>query len=118
MSAIESCPFAASMTQTVTLKVIDRQGVAHAVACVPGEPMVNALAEAGLVEATCGGCCSCATCQIYVDPQALDRLPTAGDEENDLVNGLLNAQANSRLACQVVVSREMDGLQMTVAPEQ
>ena len=100
------------------ISVIDRSGQEHAVELEVGEPMVSALSAADLVEATCGGCCSCATCQIYIDQPWFDRLPPAGDEEQGLVSELLNTQPNSRLACQLTVTPDMDGMRITVAPEQ
>jgi 2Fe-2S ferredoxin len=103
---------------TVTVQVTDRQGHTQGLSVEVGQALMMGLAEAGLVEATCGGSCSCATCQVYVDPSALDRLPPAGDEEQDLIEGLLNGQDNSRLACQLTVSAQFDGLCLTVAPEQ
>ncbi len=100
------------------IHVIDRAGRAHELDADAGEALVNPLSFANLVEATCGGACSCATCQVYVDPAWLARLPPAVGDESQLLPELLNTQPNSRLACQVVMSPELDGIHLTVAPEQ
>lgn len=83
-----------------------------------GVPMVFALSAADLVEATCGGSCSCATCQVYVDPQWMSALPAPSDEEMTLIGGLLISRPNSRLACQITMTPDLDGMSLTVAPEQ
>lgn len=100
------------------INVTDRGGRAHVLEAEEGEALVNALSFANLVEATCGGACSCATCQVYVDARWADRLPAAVGDESQLLPELLNAQPNSRLACQIVMSASLDGIQLTVAPEQ
>lgn len=100
------------------ISVIDRRGNEHELELLAGEPMVNSLSATSLVEATCGGCCSCATCQIYVDTHWLQRLPEAGPDETALLSDLLNSRSNSRLACQLVATADMDGMRVTVAPEQ
>lgn len=100
------------------IHVIDRSGRAHELEADVGEALVTPLSFANLVEATCGGACSCATCQVYVDSAWLERLPPAAGDESQLLPELLNTQTNSRLACQVVMSPALDGVRLTVAPEQ
>ncbi|MGB8366441.1 MAG: 2Fe-2S iron-sulfur cluster-binding protein [Rhizomicrobium sp.] len=66
--------------------------------------------------ALCGGCCSCATCHVWVDPAFIDRLPEMGDQENDLLNSSGHRKANSRLSCQIKMTDDLDGLRVTLAP--
>lgn len=66
----------------------------------------------------CGGGCSCATCHVYIDPkwQAVVGPPDEIETTTlDLVNEV--RQSNSRLACQIKLRPELDGLTVTVAPE-
>lgn len=58
--------------------------------------------------ATCGGIALCATCQVEV-MYGLERLPSALDQEMDMLDILPDANANSRLACQLRVTENMDG---------
>ena len=65
----------------------------------------------------CGGGCSCATCHVYV---AADWMPKVG-QPDDIEFGMLDMVAdvqrdNSRLSCQVKMSAELDGIEVTVAP--
>lgn len=70
------------------------------------------------VEALCGGMCSCATCHCYIDPAWLDRLPARLDEEEELLSELEYVRDNSRLTCQLRFSEDLDGLTLTIAPEE
>ena len=64
----------------------------------------------------CGGCASCGTCHVYVADDWVDRLPPIQDDEAILAFSDWR-EPNSRLSCQVRVTDEMDGLCVTVAPE-
>jgi 2Fe-2S ferredoxin len=81
--------------------------------------LTEAIREAGNDEllALCGGCCSCATCHVHVDPAFADRLPPIGADENDLLDSSDHRNANSRLSCQIKLAGDMDGLRVTLAPE-
>jgi len=68
------------------------------------------------IEGVCGGICSCATCHIYVEPKWADKLPAQNEEEQGLVSGLEAYNEKSRLSCQITVSDELDGLELTIAP--
>ncbi len=59
--------------------------------------------------ATCGGMALCATCHVQV-LEGYDDLPTAGDDEMNMLDTLPDAGFDSRLACQLRISKEMDGM--------
>jgi len=67
--------------------------------------------------ALCGGSRSCATCHVWVDPEFMDRLPEAVDEENELLDSSLHRKPTSRLSCQLQWTDALDGLRVTLAPE-
>jgi 2Fe-2S ferredoxin len=71
----------------------------------------------GELAAICGGCCSCATCHVYVDPGFEGALPAISPDENDLLDSSAFRRENSRLSCQIRVSDALDGLTVTIAPE-
>ena len=101
----------------VTVHVTLRDGQVQNVQARLGDPLMYALSEQNTgVEAVCGGCLSCATCHIYVDPKAAAALPPPEDEEIELISGLLNAQQNSRLSCQIEVTGELQRMAITIAP--
>ena len=67
--------------------------------------------------ALCGGCCSCATCHVYVDPDFATRLSPTSDDETDLLDSSEHRAAASRLSCQIPMSAALDGLTVRIAPE-
>lgn len=74
--------------------------------------------ESGIgIKAECGGACACATCHVYVDEAWVDRLPDMREEEEDRLDEAFDVEANSRLSCQLLMSEELDGLQVTIAPD-
>lgn len=63
------------------------------------------------IEAECGGCCSCATCHVYVEEDWLDKLPEPDDIEQEMLESTADERKpNSRLSCQIKVSPALDGL--------
>ncbi|QJU58167.1 2Fe-2S iron-sulfur cluster binding domain-containing protein [Sphingomonas sp. AP4-R1] len=66
--------------------------------------------------AICGGCCSCATCHVYVDASN-DIATQASEDEEELLNASSSRRPNSRLSCQIMVTNELDGARFTIAPE-
>ncbi len=62
------------------------------------------------IEGDCGGACACATCHVYVDPQWFARLAPANELERQMLKFATDPQANSRLACQIKATPELDGI--------
>ena len=101
------------------IHVTDREGERLTVEGRAGSSVMESLRELDNgVEALCGGMCSCATCHCYIDPAWQDRLPPRQEEEDELLSELENVRDNSRLTCQVPFSEELDGLTLTIAPEE
>lgn len=67
--------------------------------------------------ALCGGSRSCATCHVWVDAAFVDRLPAAVEEESELLDSSMHRKPTSRLSCQIKWNDELDGLRVTLAPE-
>lgn len=59
--------------------------------------------------ATCGGMALCATCHVQV-LKGLEDLPAARDEEMDMLDTLPDAGFDSRLACQIRMSENLNGM--------
>ena len=70
------------------------------------------------IDADCGGSMACATCHVYVEEKWLDKLPKPEDGENDMIDMAFEPKKNSRLSCQLIVSDELDGLQVTTPEKQ
>jgi 2Fe-2S ferredoxin len=100
--------------------VITRSGQEHSFEANANSSVMEAIRDKGIDElaAICGGCCSCATCHVHVDPVFAARLPAMSEDENGLLEGSGHRQANSRLSCQIRVADAPDGLRVTIAPEE
>lgn len=97
--------------------VTDQKGVEHELEGLDGWRVMEVIRDWGLdIKAECGGACSCATCQVYVDEGWLEKLRPASHEEEDLLGTVPDARPNSRLSCQILLSEELDGLRVTLAP--
>lgn len=70
------------------------------------------------VAAVCGGNCSCGTCHVYVDAASRVQLPPASGDELGVLEAFGNYRPNSRLSCQVPVVAALEGLAVTLAPEE
>lgn len=66
--------------------------------------------------ALCGGCCSCATCHVYVDPAWTEKVGKISSDENELLETSDHRQENSRLSCQIEFDDKLDGLKVSIAP--
>jgi len=101
-----------------TIHVTDQQGATHTIQGIEGWRIMEIIRDHGLpIKAECGGCCSCGTCHVYVDDAWQDKLPPMLDEEKDrLMDDAFDVQERSRLSCQVLLSAELDGLHVTLAP--
>ena len=70
------------------------------------------------IDADCGGSMACATCHVYVDDKWFDKIPKADDAETDMIDMAFEPKKNSRLSCQIIVSEELDGLEVTTPAKQ
>ena len=100
--------------------VTDQQGTVHEIEGQVGLKLMETLREHDFgVTAICGGLCSCATCHVLVDPVWADRLPEAQSDERELLVELQSFDPDrSRLSCQVEFTEQLDGIVLTVAPEE
>jgi ferredoxin, 2Fe-2S len=101
------------------ITVIDRSGNAQEVEAETGLSVMEVIRDNGFDEllALCGGCCSCATCHVYVAEDYADKVPAMGEDENDLLDSTDHRTGASRLSCQIPVSDAIEGLTVTIAPE-
>ncbi|MFM2301546.1 MAG: hypothetical protein RLZZ84_1282 [Pseudomonadota bacterium] len=101
------------------LVVVNRAGEEKTVEAAAGLSVMEALRDNGFDEllALCGGCCSCATCHIHVDPAFADKVEAMSEDENDLLDSSDHRDAYSRLSCQIHMSDALDGLKITIASE-
>jgi len=99
------------------ISVIDREGREVELEATAGLSVMETIRDGGIDEllALCGGCCSCATCHIFVESD--HDLPAISEDENDLLDSSEHRTEKSRLSCQLKISDALDGLKVRIAPE-
>ena len=69
------------------------------------------------IEASCGGCCACATCHVYIDEKWIGSLNAMDDDEESMLDQAFDVKNTSRLSCQISLSDELDGIELEIAKE-
>ena len=108
-------PEDADSTEFMTLHV--RLGDGETVKCdaAPGLPLVDLLRASGIpIRAECGGAGVCATCHIHITGKWRERMPEANDEELEKLDEIPGADDSSRLACQIEMTDDLDGLELQI----
>jgi 2Fe-2S ferredoxin len=97
--------------------VTDQAGESHTLEGLEGWRVMEIIRDHGLpIKAECGGCASCATCHVYVDDAWISKLVPPRENEIDVLDTAPDVRGNSRLSCQILMSEELDGLTLTLAP--
>jgi 2Fe-2S ferredoxin len=100
------------------IRAIDRNGKHHELEGRDGWTVMEILRDGGLdISAECGGACACATCHVYVAHDWYEKLTPPREAEIDMLDMALAVEPNSRLSCQITCTPELDGIEVTVAPE-
>lgn len=98
--------------------ITDRTGHEQLVEAHEGRLLMETIRENGYDDllALCGGCCSCATCHVYLETEQTDAIPPLSDDEHELLDSSDHRKPQSRLACQVTLTAAMNGLRVTISP--
>jgi 2Fe-2S ferredoxin len=106
------------MNQDVTITVIDREGKSHEL-IAPTDMAMNLMEVCKAyelpVEGTCGGMAMCASCQCYLVSD--HDLSEKSDDEEAMLSEAFHVKENSRLGCQIHMSKALEGLTVELAPE-
>lgn len=109
------------MEQDISVKIIDREGIAHIV-LAPTDMAMNLMEVIRLYELApegtigiCGGMAMCASCQCYILSNIA--LPEMQDDEEAMLSEAFYVKDNSRLSCQIPITKRLDGLEVELAPE-
>jgi len=104
--------------QDVNIIIKDRDGVIHEV-IAPTDMAMNLMEVCKSyelpVEGICGGMAMCASCQCYVLSE--HKLPEIENEEEAMLSEAFYVKQNSRLGCQIPITKELHGLEVELAPE-
>jgi ferredoxin, 2Fe-2S len=81
------------------------------VQAAPGQRLLDvAWAERQPLEGACEGVMACSTCHVIVDAEDFGKLPPATEEEEDLLDLAAHATRTSRLACQIILTEDLESL--------
>ena len=102
-----------------TITIVTRGGAETSIEGRVGWSVMENIRDNGFDEllALCGGCCSCATCHVHVDPDWVGTVGPPNADEADLLDTSDHRTEHSRLSCQILFTRELDGLRVQIAPE-
>ncbi len=81
----------------------------------PGQRLLDvAWAAREPLEGACEGVMACSTCHVIVEAKDFERLPVASEEEEDLLDLAAHATRTSRLACQIILTEDMNSLTVRI----
>ena len=64
------------------------------------------------LEGACEASLACSTCHVIVSDPHFDLLPEPEDEEEDMLDQATCLEPTSRLGCQIILTRELDGIEV------
>ncbi|KAF2884907.1 hypothetical protein ILUMI_21278 [Ignelater luminosus] len=64
------------------------------------------------MEGACEASLACTTCHVYVNDNYTDKIPEALEKEEDLLDMAPFLKENSRLGCQIILTKELEGLEL------
>ncbi len=62
----------------------------------------------------CDGACACGTCHVLIDEETLSKIEPAKEDEENILDIVFGIQHNSRLACQVIITEQMEDAIITI----
>ncbi len=96
----------------INITIIEHNDTEHTLQADTDQSVMQAVTAEGIpgLPADCGGACACATCHVYVDPAWVDKFPPAEELEQDMLECVIQLESNSRLSCQLQLTKDVDGL--------
>ncbi len=84
----------------------------------PGAVLLDVAQAAGMpLEGTCEGQMACSTCHVILPAEWFEQLPAAVEDEEDMLDLAAGACRTSRLACQIVLTDALDGIEVRIPPD-
>ena len=99
---------------------IEHDGKEHTLDVAGGMTLMEAAVKASVpgIDGDCGGACACATCMVFVPEEWWDKIPAKEDMEETMLEFAENAEANSRLSCQIKAAPAIDGMRVSMPKSQ
>ncbi len=106
-----------SMTDTVKIIFICK-GVKKEFQVPVGTTVLEAAHNNNIdLEGACEGSLACSTCHVIVDKNYYNQLEEASEDEEDMLDLAFGLTPTSRLGCQITMTKELDGLTLTIPDE-
>tara|TARA_R110001583_G_scaffold96582_6_gene240946 strand:+ start:1347 stop:1667 length:321 start_codon:yes stop_codon:yes gene_type:complete len=104
----------------ITVNYIDHTGVHYKVEASEGETLMSTATNNLVpgIDGDCGGSCACGTCHIIVDKIWANRINDRNSEEISLLQMTPDYEENSRLACQIIVTKDLNGIVVSIPEHQ
>lgn len=90
---------------------VERNGTPREVEAPIGLSVLEVAHKHGVdIEGACEGSLACSTCHVIVDPEWFAKLAKPSEDEEDMLDLAFGLEKTSRLGCQIVITKELDGL--------
>src|SRR5262245_17739152 len=99
---------------------IEHNGTKHELEIAEGMSVMEGAVKNGVpgIDADCGGACACATCHVYVDDAWVEKTGSPSSMEQSMLDFANDVTDNSRLSCQIKVTKDVDGLVVRIPSSQ
>ena len=103
-------------TKNISVTFVQPDGMRESYEGILGDHLMDVAVDNGVrgIIGQCGGGCTCCTCHVWVDPQWQERAKGASGDERELLSYALGVNERSRLACQIQLTQELDGIVVEV----
>ncbi|XP_041097990.1 ferredoxin-2, mitochondrial [Polyodon spathula] len=99
----------------VNVVYVDRSGRRIPVKGRVGDNVLYLAHKHGIeLEGACEASLACSTCHVYVSDGYQDKLPEPDEREDDMLDMAPLLQENSRLGCQIILTPELEGMELTL----
>ncbi|KAK3726567.1 hypothetical protein QZH41_011027, partial [Actinostola sp. cb2023] len=97
----------------VNITYIDAKGERHEVKGKVGDNVMYLAHRYNIpIEGACEASLACSTCHVYVKDQYVDKLADPDEKEDDMLDMAPFLQENSRLGCQIILAKDLEGLEV------
>ncbi|XP_049882382.1 adrenodoxin-like protein 1, mitochondrial [Pectinophora gossypiella] len=102
-----------SEDEVVNVVYIDKDGKRTPVRGKVGDNALYLAHRYGIeMEGACEASLACTTCHVYVHHKYIDKLPPSEEKEDDLLDMAPFLKENSRLGCQITLTKELEGIEL------
>ncbi|KAL8604762.1 Adrenodoxin, mitochondrial [Nucella lapillus] len=106
-----------SEEEVVNITYIDKNSTAIPIRGKVGDNVMYLAHRYGIeVEGACEASLACCTCHVYVSEECFDRIPEPKEEEEDMLDMAPFLKPNSRLGCQIILTKELEGMEVILPP--